>query len=124
MKHLIFSALLCVALLAQKPKPTIDACGLGLHKDHPCHCMEHTSEVQNDWMVRCQGVNDKTVEQCFKEMPVEIRDHCSVAEHYGNWNNEGDPMPKQCTMACKKSDCRCDDGPVCHYGHSAKDHAD
>jgi hypothetical protein len=124
MKHLIFLALLCVALLAQKPKPTIEACGLGLHKDHPCHCVEHTSQVQTDWMVRCQGVNGRTVEQCLKEMPVEIRDHCSVAEHYGNWNNEGDPMPQQCSMACKRSDCRCDDGPVCHYGHSAKDHAE
>ena len=55
MKRLIFSALLCITLLAQKPKPTINACGLGLNKDHPCHCVEHTSQVQNDWMAQLSG---------------------------------------------------------------------
>lgn len=116
--------LVCAALYGEKTVPRqFDACGLGLHKDHPCHCVEHTSDVQNEWVTACLASDPKKTEtDCVKTMPSYIRDHCQAAERYGNWQDEGKPMPNQCTSACKMKDCKCDDGPTCHFGHTAADH--
>jgi hypothetical protein len=122
-------ALVSFALLAQTPQPAMEECGLGkLHNGHTCHCIEHTSKIQAEFMDKCERENpahDQT--WCVRQMPLEIRDHCSAIEHYGRFvNEEGEPdethpMPMQCSSACKRSHCRCDDGPTCHIMHSAAD---
>ena len=132
LKRVSLFVLITWAVLAQKPKPqaakpeapkrqAMDSCGLGRHKDHPCHCIEHTEQVRNGLMERCRAGNsgDKDLAACLRAIP----DHCSLIERYGNWANEADPMPGQCTMACKRGHCDCDDGPRCHIGHDAEQDA-
>lgn len=56
--------------------------------------------------------------------------HCTLAEIITEWDEgrgnmelqESSPMGPMCKMSCKRGDCKCDDGPTCHFGHSAKDH--
>lgn len=122
MKLAIF--LLAVTLAAQTPA-TMHECGLGKDKAHPCHCVEHTSKVQVDWIDECKR-SGKPETKCWQEMPVEVRDHCAVIEHYGNWHqNEAgqhdSPMPMQCTSACLRSHCFCQDGPTCHIMHEPEE---
>ena len=114
---LLFAAL--VGLSAQAPK--VPSCGLA--GDHPCHCIKHVEQVQKEHMDACMAtvVKDKPSEAlayCMSTMPQ----HCSIVEHYGNWESGEDgehvnPMPNQCTKACKWGHCRCADGPICHFSH-------
>ncbi len=124
-KRVALFILITSVVLAQKPKAvaakqeTMDSCGLGRHKDHPCHCVEHTEKVRNEMIQQCRAgnSNDKELAACLRAIP----DHCTLIERYGNWAHEGDPMPGQCTMACKRGHCDCDDGPRCHIGHEPQD---
>jgi hypothetical protein len=126
----MFKFRLCLALIAgallfgQQSQVKFDFCGLGSH--HECNCVRHTQQVRAVFIQDCDlhAKSDKERDACMKNMPA----HCDVAEHYwrGDSNdNDGEdsgPMPDQCTSACKKKDCKCDDGPVCHLAHTAADH--
>jgi hypothetical protein len=125
LKRIVLFTLVASVILAQKPRPenakreAMDSCGPGRHKDHPCHCIAHTEQAQSQMMEQCRARNSgaKELEACLRQIP----DHCTLIERYGNWSNEADPMPGQCTMACKKGHCDCDEGPRCHIGHNPED---
>jgi hypothetical protein len=64
-----------------------------------------------------------------------MRDHCALAETIHSLDGEGmhwddatqeytgkSQMGVLCSMACKKHDCKCNDGPTCHFGHGASEH--
>jgi hypothetical protein len=108
-------------LCAQTPVPMAQ-CGGGIRTDHPCHCMAHTNKAQNEAMELCriEHPHEKDPNYCFKQLPM----HCDLIENYGSfYDGEGNPdeshpMPDQCTMACHKGHCMCDeDGAKCHIGH-------
>jgi hypothetical protein len=117
-------ALAVFALSAQTPK--VESCGLGQKdaKGHVCHCMAHWSEVQNEYLDKCQGKDRSTKKlvACIRDMPQNVRDHCAAVESYGNRADESKPMPSQCSSACKRRDCKCGERQgvesknVCHFG--------
>jgi hypothetical protein len=75
--------------------------------------------VQSQMREQCRdhSANEKDLTACVQAIP----DHCTLIERYGNWAHEADPMPGQCTMACKRGHCDCDEGPRCHIGHNPED---
>lgn len=137
MKRALLFVIACAALFAQKPKPdAIESCGLG--SGHHCHCKERTDNIQTAALAFCNapGWRDhyKTQEECYRER-LHGLDHCSIAERSTDYDQyAGDAelqdghliakssMGAMCSMACKKHDCKCDDGPTCHFGHTAADH--
>lgn len=128
--RLILLALCCFALAAQQSKEKIDYCGLG--SSHDCNCVRRTQAVHQKFIENCVRTSlradgsqdDKAFDQCMARMPA----HCDIADHYSIWNSEkgeweSDPvMSEHCTLACKKHDCKCDDGPTCHFGHQPSEH--
>ncbi len=104
-------------LLAQQSAPKFDFCGLGSHRE--CNCVRHTQQVRAQFISKCDltAKTDKERDECLKNMPA----HCALAEQYIK-DDDGNAMPEQCTLACKRSDCKCDDGPTCHMAHVAADH--
>lgn len=106
-------------------------CGLGLDKGHPCQCVRHTQTVQAAFLAQCTAEKLKDPKQKMREIAKDcaahLQTHCSIVEHYGNWGETDaqgfhtHPMPQQCTRACTRSHCACDDGPKCHFAHSAAD---
>ncbi len=124
-------AICCFALFAQQSAEKIEYCGLGSH--HECNCVRRTQAVHEKFIDNCErtslradGSKDtEAFNKCMQNMPA----HCDIADHYSVWNQEEghwetDPvMSEHCTLACKKHDCTCDDGPTCHFGHQASDHA-
>jgi hypothetical protein len=119
-------------LLSQPSKraPVIPECHGPASKDHPCNCMEHTNQAANAIFETCmaehKGEKDIII-TCSSKAPM----HCDAIEHYGNWgerdpitseyNHVANPMPGQCSSACRKAHCKCDgDGPVCHLMHNPK----
>lgn len=129
MKQLLLIAAATALLFAQQSGTKLPSCGLGMNKDHPCKCMNHTQEVQEQHMRDCIRAAmesgdgpGKAALACAGSMPP----HCSVAEHYGHWEvgEDGEhkaPMPQQCTSACLRRHCMCDDGPTCHFGHQPQE---
>lgn len=121
-KALGLSIVICSLLLAQST-PRFEACGLGT-AHHDCRCLDHTQRVRQAFIDDCQRTSksDAELDACLKRMPA----HCDLANRYVDWNGDGEstdiPMAERCTMACKKSDCKCDDGPTCHFEHRAEDH--
>lgn len=123
MAKLALVLLWACALLAQT-RPKFDHCGLGSHK--ACNCIEHTHNERSRILSAClkeSGKDDKRQAECFRRTPQ----HCELADRYSDTDQstgEVNPiaMSDRCTMACKKSDCSCDDGPTCHFLHSEKDH--
>jgi hypothetical protein len=123
-------AFCCLALAAQQAKEKIEYCGLGSH--HECDCLRRTQAVRQKFIENCErssmrsdgSKDDKVFDKCMTRMPA----HCDIADHVSIWNSdrgewESDPvMSEHCTMACKKHDCTCDDGPTCHFGHQASEH--
>ncbi len=122
-----------LALVAQQSKKQekpvgFEYCGHG--SSHECRCIRHTQAVQDDYLKRCQ-LNSKTPDELSKCM-AHTPGHCALVAQY-DASADYDPdnpdsgsdadMSERCTMACKKHDCRCDDGPTCHIGHTAADHA-
>ncbi len=110
--------------------PKMRECGPNLG-GHPCQCILHVQEVQakhmNDCLRERLKENNPPVDDA-KACIVSMPDHCSIVEHYGNWDTDEQgehvsPMPKQCTGACTKAHCLCSDGPVCHFAHSPQDDA-
>jgi hypothetical protein len=127
-------AVLALSLLAQSGDflPACPSAG------HPCACMQHADQVQNEFMRSCMArqqdtndLRDKKKKLKMSEMTANcfmtMQTHCDIAEHYGNWhkdeNGEHDsPMPMQCARACTRSHCKCDaDGSLCHFGHDPKE---
>lgn len=121
-KQFLVITLTLSAILFAQSKPQFDFCGLGSH--HECNCIRHTQEVRQKFIDECQkrSKSDKDLDACLKGMPA----HCNLADRYVDWDGDGNstdiPMASRCTMACKKSDCKCDDGPTCHFAHSPEDH--
>ena len=126
--------LTCVLLFAQKPSSEqIDHCGLGTH--HNCQCSVRYHAIQQKIIQYCE-LHSQTSEQrdtCMQTIPF----YCNVIDRFTGWDEfsgdsvseDGEPnqnastMGPLCTGACKKHDCSCFDGPTCHIGHQASDHA-
>jgi hypothetical protein len=113
----------CLALAAQQAREKIEFCGTG--SSHECHCIRRTRAMQDEYMKDCRtnSTSDKEMNDCMARMPG----HCALVESYDAADDDGDSaadsaMSERCTMACKKHDCKCDDGPACHIGHSASEH--
>jgi hypothetical protein len=129
MRYLAALAVLCLSLMGQS-KPMLPDCHMG-DKAHPCACMKHTEQAQNEYMSAClleRPPGEKPGEStaaCFAGMST----HCEIVEHYGRWTvgpdgEHDNPMPQQCTRACTKSHCSCDpDGERCHFAHSISEDA-
>lgn len=127
--RVILLAFCCLALAAQQAREKIDYCGLGSH--HECNCVRRTQAVHQKFIDDCErgslrpdgSKDDKAFNRCMQNMPA----HCDIADQHTISNGESggqtDPaMSEQCTLACKKHDCKCDDGPTCHFGHQASEH--
>ena len=127
--RLVLLAFCCLALAAQQAREKIEFCGLGSH--HECNCVRRTQAVRQNFIENCERSSlrpdgtkdDKAFNECMQHMPA----HCDIADQhvYGgeSGDGQGSAMSAQCTMACKKHDCKCDDGPTCHFGHQASEHA-
>ena len=121
---LVFFTLCAALLLGQQSTPKFEFCGLGSHRE--CSCIRHTQSVRQKFIDNCERTSTTTKERdnCLAHMPA----HCDLADRYSDFdeNNENVavaiPMSERCSMACKKSDCKCDDGPVCHFAHTPADH--
>jgi len=69
------------------------------------------------------STSDKEMNDCMANIPG----HCSLVMRYDAADDDGSAeagsaMSERCTMACKKHDCKCDDGPSCHIAHDASEH--
>jgi hypothetical protein len=113
----------CLALAAQQAKEKIEYCGTG--SSHECHCVRRTQAMQDEYLKACRvnSTSEKEMNECMAKIPG----HCSLVERYDAVDDEDgsqadSAMSERCTMACKKHDCKCDDGPACHIAHSASDH--
>ena len=129
------------ALVAQNGSHhiVIEACGIGGGpKPHECTCIRRTQAIQEQRYDACVrstmkpdgSQDDKALAACNQTIPT----HCDIAESLQDedgeteWAGEdkgwvGDKkMGEFCTMACKIHDCTCDDGPTCHFSHTAADH--
>jgi hypothetical protein len=124
--------LVVVACIAQQPtRNTIAACGFG--SGHECRCLERTERIQRKIIAACQSAGSKKqITDCVHE---HMQDHCALAETMHPLDGEDmhwdastqeytgkSEMGVLCSMACKKHDCKCDDGPTCHYGHDVSEH--
>jgi hypothetical protein len=130
MKHLPLVLACCLALTAQqsnkkKGHDIIEWCGTA--SSHECHCIRHTHAVQEAYLQSCRlnSKSEKELSDCQRSVPG----HCQIVdeplpadEDEGEGDVDSSAMSDRCTMMCKKHDCRCDDGPLCHVGHSASDH--
>jgi hypothetical protein len=124
--RVILLAFCCLALAAQQAREKIDYCGLGSH--HECNCVRRTQAVHEKFIDNCErsslrpdgSKDDKAFNQCMQSMPA----HCDIADQHAiSGEGENDPaMSEHCALACKKHDCKCDDGPTCHFGHQASEH--
>jgi hypothetical protein len=135
--------LVATGIVAQQTKPKIEFCGLG-KGSHECSCIRRVQKIHEKAYDECErstmradGSKDqKEWEACIGQIPT----HCDIAESVtghdelnpgfeGYWdpekaelNSDAFKMGPLCTMACKMHDCKCDDGPTCHFGHTAADH--
>ena len=125
--RLALLAFCCIALAAQQARKKIDFCGLGSH--HECNCVRRTQAVHEQFIDNCErnslrpdgSKDEQAFNKCMQQMPA----HCDIADRYsvGTDNSESNPvMSEHCTLACKKQDCKCDDGPTCHFGHQPSEH--
>ena len=124
-----------VAFAQTKSGETIESCGLGSRQ---CRCVERTDAIHAKVITWC---NSKESRDYYKDRDACLRDklktasHCDIAERWTEWDEEGDQayndegrlitaskMGRMCGMACKKHDCKCSDGPTCHFGHDASEH--
>ena len=116
-------AFCCLALAAQQAREKIEYCGNG--SSHECHCVRRTHAMQDAALKACQtsSTTEKELDDCMARIPG----HCSLVASYDVADDQGDSeaaaaMSERCTMACKKHDCKCDDGPACHIAHSESEH--
>jgi hypothetical protein len=131
----IVPGLLCAALLfAQQSAPKFEFCGLG--SKHDCSCIRRVQAIHQRVYEDCRrSVGDDRGKQFDACIQAGLQPHCSLAETVSayddgavSWDAEAhqfngeSKMGPMCTMACKSHDCRCDDGPSCHFGHNASDH--
>ena len=133
MKLILWIMLTCALLFAQKPSTEpIDRCGLGTH--HDCRCSARYHAIQSKIVQYCElnSQSQKQLDTCMQSIPF----YCNVIDRYTGWdefsessvsedgrqNENASKMGPLCTGACKKHDCSCFDGPVCHIGHDASDH--
>lgn len=119
----ILLGLCCLALTAQQAKEKIEFCGNG--SSHECHCVRRTHTMQDQRLAACRmnSTSDKELNDCLAQIPG----HCALVISYDAADDRSDPetssaMSERCTMACKKHDCKCDDGPACHIAHDASEH--
>jgi hypothetical protein len=132
--RILLASLAAALLLAQQSAPKFEFCGLG--SKHDCSCVRRVQAIRQTRFESCQTAalergEDPDKADCFKD----VASHCSLAESRQSedgedlaWNQEkgefegNSKMGALCTMACKSHDCKCDDGPECHFGHQASDH--
>ena len=132
MRKLLAIALFAGVALSQNGGSKIEFCGLG--SKHECHCLERTEAIHSKIVTSCEATakNDKERDACLKRDMIA---HCDMAETPTEWDEDGfqwnsekqefdgkSAMGPMCAMACKKHDCRCQDGPTCHFGHDASEH--
>jgi hypothetical protein len=137
-KRFSIALLAAAALLAQKgsPKFTVETCKLG--SSHNCVCSRRYGNIQAKIVSGCekQSGNAKEYAECMAMIPP----FCNVVDHPTAWDEFGsepnaagwDPdnhrynavskMGEYCSMACKSHDCKCADGPTCHFGHGEMMH--
>ncbi len=132
-KLVLLTLVTCLLMSAQKSSTEpIDRCGLGTH--HNCRCSERYHAIQNKIVQSCElNSQSKTqLDTCMQTIPF----YCNVIDRYTGWdelsgnsvsddgtqNENASSMGPLCTGACKKHDCSCFDGPVCHIGHAASEH--
>lgn len=131
MKRYLLLLAATVLLVAQQSRQ-IPTCGNDMNHDHPCACAIHVQQVQAQYMNDCikshmdEGEGPgKAQLSCAASTPS----HCSITEHFGRWElgedgEHSNPMPQQCTKACKWGHCLCGDNhEMCHYSHSPSDDA-
>jgi len=124
-KRFVLAFTCCVILGQQEDKTKKDKIEFcGLNSSHECYCVRRTQAVQNAYseMCRLNSKSDKELRECLSHTP----EHCNIVDQSAPADHDGDNqesgMSDRCTMMCKKHDCRCDDGPQCHIGHSLSDH--
>ena len=102
-------------------QPRVEFCGLG--GAHECRCLRRTQLVQDEHRANCEQKFNRSDEkqkkqwlECVGEQPA----HCDVvlnSAHYRHpWIEDSEShvwMDTRCTVACKKHNCKCDDGPAC-----------
>ena len=132
---LINFAVIGISAISLSAQTKIESCGLS---GHECHCVERTDAIHSKIVARC---NTQASRDYYKDRDVCLREklktasHCDIAERWSEWDEEADQayddegrlttaskMGRMCTMACKKHDCKCNDGPTCHFGHDASEH--
>lgn len=107
---------------ALSSEPAIQTCGG--QNGQECHCVRRTQAIQNAAEKECGKFFGREHATCIARIPF----HCDLIEEYASESenaatgDEAHPMSNHCSMSCKRGDCRCNDGPVCHVAHQAKDH--
>lgn len=142
MKRWLLLLLIVGCLVGQSPKKEeIPSCGFP--STTPCHCQTRTEKIQQAATELCRTGDwrnyYKTQSECFVDKMLNRYSRCRIAE---SWVDDFDQetgeaevvdghmttkssMGSMCSMACKKHDCKCGSDtaePICHFGHTAKDH--
>jgi hypothetical protein len=119
MKH-VFVFAIAMALFAESAGK-LEMCGTP--KGHECSCLRRTQARQEKLLKQCRDAGGSAPD-CLAKVPF----HCDIVDQPelregddGNWTTEAE-MSDYCARNCKRHDCKCDDGPVCHIGHRASDH--
>jgi len=129
MKRIFVIFAFAVFVMAQQSKEKIEFCGLG--SSHDCRCIRKSQAVRQSGYETCDREHPergKAFDACLASLPA----HCDIVDNYryDNHDENGEPvkddgseMGEHCSMICKMHDCKCDDGPTCHFGHDASAHA-
>lgn len=122
MIRVLLVAILAVAAIAETGD-RFPTCGDA--KGAPCKCLRRSYAIQEKAMSDCLRDGGST-ETCLVMQP----EHCALIEHdyegsedSGYAVNTDERMSNHCQQVCKRGDCRCNDGAVCHVDHKAADHA-
>lgn len=125
MKYCIVFAI-AVVLFAQSTSKSesdnkMETCGTP--KGHECSCLRRTLEKRDKLMKECRD-SGGSASDCLAKNPF----HCDLVDEpeYNEGEDGGSTKETQmtdyCARNCKRHDCKCDDGPVCHIAHQAADH--
>lgn len=141
MKHWLLLLCLVGGLVGQSPKRVeIPSCGFPSKTE--CHCISRTEKIQLAATELCRTGDwrnyYKTQSECFADRILNRYSHCNIAETWVEEYDEPNGITQQdghsvtsstmgtmCSMACLKHDCKCAQDtatPVCHFGHTARDH--
>lgn len=128
MKRVLLIFAFAVLVFAQQSKPKIEFCGLG--SSHDCHCIRKSQAVRQARFESCDHEHPEGG-QAFNDCVAAAPTHCDIVDNYlyDSRDENGEPakddgsaMGEHCSMICKMHDCKCDDGPTCHFGHDISAH--